>query len=53
MLAAKWTQKSIITPIAPFTKMAELCWISNCIHYEVWDKIIYPFKNFNGATVEV
>ena len=22
-------------------------------HYKVWDEIIYPFPNFNGATVEV
>ena len=28
-------------------------WISNYIHYNVWDEIIYPFLNFNGATVEV
>ena len=28
-------------------------WISNYIHYKVWDEIIYPFPNFNGATVEV
>ena len=29
-----------------------LAWISNCIHYNVWDEITYPFLNFNGATVE-
>ena len=28
-------------------------WISNHIHYKVWDEITYPFLNFNGATVEV
>ena len=28
-------------------------WISNCIHYKVWDQMTYPFPNFNGATVEV
>ena len=28
-------------------------WISNYFHYKVWDKITYPFLNFNGATVEV
>ena len=28
-------------------------WISNYIHYKVWDEISYPFLNFNGATVEV
>ena len=21
------------------------------IHYDMWDEIIYPFPNFNGATV--
>ena len=28
-------------------------WISNNIHYKVWDEITSPFPNFNGATVEV
>ena len=28
-------------------------WISNYIHYKVWDEITYPFPNFNSATVEV
>ena len=28
-------------------------WISNHIHYEMYDEITYPFLNFNGATVEV
>ena len=28
-------------------------WISNYIHYNVWDEITYQFLNFNGATVEV
>ena len=28
-------------------------WISNHIHYNVWDEITYPFLNFNGCTVEV
>ena len=27
-------------------------WISNYIDYKVWDKITYPFSNFNGCTVE-
>ena len=26
-------------------------WISNYIHYKLWDKITYPFLNVNGATV--
>ena len=28
-------------------------WISNYIHYNVWDEITYQFLNFNGCTVEV
>ena len=28
-------------------------WISNHIHYKMWDEITYPFLNFNSATVEV
>ena len=28
-------------------------WLSDYIHYKVWDEITYPFLNFNGATVEV
>ena len=27
--------------------------ISNYSHDQLWDKITYPFPNFNGATVEV
>ena len=28
-------------------------WIRKYIHYKVWDKITYPFPNFNDANVEV
>ena len=28
-------------------------WISNHMPCNVWDKITYPFLNFNGCTVEV
>ena len=28
-------------------------WMSNHIHYKVWNEITYPFINFNGVTVEV
>ena len=28
-------------------------WMSNYIHYNMWDEITYPFPNFNNATVEV
>ena len=28
-------------------------WISNNIHYNVWNEITYPFPNFKCATVEV
>ena len=28
-------------------------WIYNYIHYKIWDEIVYPFTNINGATVDV
>ena len=28
-------------------------WISNNIHYFVWDEITYPYPNFNGCTSDV
>ena len=28
-------------------------WISNYIHYKVYDEIIYPFPKFNGAAIEL
>ena len=28
-------------------------WISNYIHYKVWDEFISPFPNFNSVAVEV
>ena len=28
-------------------------WISNYIHYKMWDEITHPFPNFNSANVEV
>ena len=34
-----------------FTLIAKL--ISDYIHYKLWDDITYPFRYFNGATVEV
>ena len=27
-------------------------WISNYIHYKVWNEITYPFPNFNGCAVK-
>ena len=27
-------------------------WISNYIHYKVWDQITSPFLSFNGAAIE-
>ena len=28
-------------------------WISDYVHYKMWDEITYPFPNINGATVAV
>ena len=42
------------SPVAPFTNIYFIiAWISNYIHYKLWDEIIYPLLNFNGETVEV
>ena len=30
-----------------------LVWISNYVHYEMWDEITYLSPNFHGATTEV
>ena len=30
-----------------------LVWISNYLHYNIWDEITYSFLNFNGATVNL
>ena len=42
-------------PGPPFTNMVKLTptWISNYIHYKLWDEINYPFLNFNDCTVGV
>ena len=28
-------------------------WISNYIHYQMWDEIMYPFTNFNSCYINV
>ena len=28
-------------------------WISNYIHFKMWDEITYPFPNFNCAAIEL
>ena len=40
------THLSMINTLIP-------AWISNYIHYKMWDEITYPFLNFNGCTIEV
>ena len=50
-----WRGRQPIGEPAPFwhgLTLIPLC-KSNCIHYELWDEITYPFPNFNGCTVEV
>ena len=34
-------------------KIRYAAWISNHMHFIMWDEITYPFPNFNGGTVEV
>ena len=40
-------------PLLPTWLNLILVWISNYIHYDMWDEIMHQFLNFNGATVEV
>ena len=40
-------------PFLPHVRSLIPARISNYIHYEVWDEIIYPFTNFKGCTIEV
>ena len=50
------TQRSLVLIRDSFTNMVWLlipAWISDYIHYNVWEEITYPFPNFNGCTVEV
>ena len=28
-------------------------WISDYIHYEVWNEVTYPFPNLNGSAIEI
>ena len=44
---------AIVVTTAPLIRQQIPTWISNYIHYKVWDEITYPFLNFNGGTVEV
>ena len=39
-------------PLLPCLTLIQ-AWISNYIHYEVWDEITYPFPNFKSCTIEV
>ena len=45
----------VVTSCAPLCPLSPTClnlipvWISNYIHYTVWDEITYSFPNFNGA----
>ena len=40
-------------PFRPFTNITYPAWLSNYIHYKIWDEITNPFTNFTGATFEV
>ena len=41
-----WCCLSLIHTLIP-------AWISNYIHYKLWDEITYPFQNFKSCTIEV
>ena len=47
-------RKAIMPQGAPLLTRLTLipAWITNYIHYGMWDKITYPFPNFNTATTD-
>ena len=42
----------LIFHLEPLLLTSVPTWISNYIHYIVWDEITYPFPDFNGVTIE-
>ena len=49
----EWIESDTWAPFHKHGLTLISAWISNYIHYNVWDEITNPFLNFNGATVEV
>ena len=43
-----WDTAATWSPFYKHDKTLIPAWISNCIHYKVWDEITYSFPNFNG-----
>ena len=50
---ALWKYMNIWNPFYCHWLMLILTWISNHVHYKLWDKITYPIPNFNGAAIEI
>ena len=48
-----WLQLYIWSPFLNHGLTLVPAWISNYMRYKVWDKITYPFPNFNCCTIEV
>ena len=51
-----WPSRSIYDSWGPFYQHGLTlipAWISNYVHYRLYDEITYRFLNFNGCTVEV
>ena len=52
-LTASWVAKCQLTSWRSVSKKPRTWVFVIYIHYKEWDKITYPFLNFNGASVEV
>ena len=42
-----------LSHLLPWTNPALQAWMSNSSNHKVWDKIIYPFLNFNNADIVI
>ena len=51
--ASYWRETFFSSPFYKHALTLFPAWISNYIHYKMWDEIIYPLLNFNGTTVDV
>ena len=43
----------IYQTVAPFTLTLIAAWITNHIHYKLWNEVTSPFPNFNSEVIEV
>ena len=53
-IVVKWYRQTLTIfsrdPFYSYELASTPSWMSNYIHYDVWDEISYPFRNFNDST---